>query len=142
MLIRLVRRVFASMVAATLTAVACPSAGAARGYSPIPLARSYSGSYSVTITNTGHGTFTGCLTLSGSGSASLVLGTGKFPSGTYLVTNRIFVATIQAQGYGQNAGLLFIARAGLELDRGVFEEVYGGSDFLSGDLAFGAKGSC
>lgn len=142
MTIRLLKRVLVSMVAATLTVVAPPSAAMAHGYGPILMARSYSGSYPVTITNTGHGTFTGCLTLSASGSASLVLGSQKFPYGTFLVANKIFVATIQAQGYGQNAGMLFIAPATRMLDKGVYEEVYGGEDFLSGDLAFGTKGGC
>lgn len=134
------KRFALSMVAFTVTMAGSPAV--AHGLFPIAMARSYSGSYPVTITNTGHGTYTGCLTLNASGSASLVLGGGKFPYGSYVVDNKIFVATIQAQGYGQNAGMLFIAPAGRILDQGAYEEVYGGENFLSGDLAFGAKGGC
>ena len=130
------------MVAATLAVILTPSGTMARGYRPMPMTRNYSGSYPVTITNTGHGTYTGCLTLSASGSATLVLGSEKFSYGSYLVDNKVFVATIQAEGYSQNAGLLFIAPARRSLDKGVFEEVYGGENFLSGDLAFGAEGGC
>jgi hypothetical protein len=134
--------VLVSMVAVGLAVVASPSATMARGFISLPVAHSYSGSYPVTVTDTSHGNFTGCLTLSGSGSASLVIGSQKFPSGSYLVTNDTFVATIQAQGYGQNAGLLFIAPAKRKLGQGVYEEVYGGADFESGALAFGTKGGC
>ncbi|MBV8530872.1 MAG: hypothetical protein JO104_06110 [Candidatus Eremiobacteraeota bacterium] len=131
-----------SMVAVAVAAIGSPAATVARGYALDPTARSYSGSYPVTVTGTQHGNFTGCLTLTRSGSATLVLGSQKFPYGTYLVGNRIFVATIQAQGYSQNAGLLFIAPAGRQLGQGVYEEVYGGENFKSGALAFGAKGGC
>jgi hypothetical protein len=53
------------------------------------------------------------------------------------------VATIQAQAYSQNAGLVFIGHASLgNVGDGVFEDVYGGGDFDSGALTFGMKGGC
>ena len=50
---------------------------------------------------------------------------------------------ISAQGYSQNAGLVFIgsARRG-NIGPGVFDEVYGGEAFDEGALAFGMKGGC
>jgi hypothetical protein len=136
------RRVSLLMAAIALAMVLSPNATMARGYGPLPMARSYSGSYPVIVTQTQHGNFTGCLTLTGSGSASLVIGSEKFPGGSYSVINDVFVATIQAQGYSQNAGLLFIVPATRKLGLGTYEEVYGGSAFELGALAFGAKGGC
>jgi hypothetical protein len=113
----------------------------------VPASHSYSGAWPVTVTDSQHSNGTYCLTLtengSNGGSASLVIGSQKFPYGSFLVINRTLVATIQAQGYGQNAGLMFIgsARRG-KIGPGVFEDVYGGSDFDSGALAFGMKGGC
>ena len=139
-----VKRALLLAVAATMAMVVSPSATMARGYaySLEPITRGYAGSYPVTITDTQHGNFTGCLTVGAGGSATLVLGSQKFPYGTFLVANNLFVATIEAQGYGQNAGLLFIAPASHPLGQGVYEEVYGGENFLSGKLAFGTKGGC
>jgi hypothetical protein len=136
------KRLIVATTAATLAMTGFPNAAMARGYSIPPPARGYGGSYSVTVTGTQHGNFTGCLTLTRNGSASLVVGSQKFPYGSYLIVNDTFVATIQAQGYGQNAGLLFIAPATRQLGRGVYEEVYGGENFESGALAFGTKGGC
>ncbi|MBV8067389.1 MAG: hypothetical protein JO113_05405 [Candidatus Eremiobacteraeota bacterium] len=130
------------MLAATVAMSVFPGAAMARGYSFGAMVRSYSGSYPVTVTDTQRGNFTGCLTLTGNGSASLVIGSQKFTFGTYLVIDDTFVATIEAQGYGQNAGLVFIAPASRRLGQGVYEEVYGGEDFESGALAFGMKGGC
>lgn len=112
-----------------------------------PAAHNYNGSWPVTITHTQHGDFTGCLTLTGSGSnggsASLVLGSQKYTFGTFQIFNHTLVATIEAQGYGQNAGLVFIGSAGrLSIGPGVFDEVYGGEAFSEGALAFGMKGGC
>jgi hypothetical protein len=115
------------------------------------VARGYSGSWPITVTHSQHSNGTYCLTLidngSGgwphSGSASLVTGSQKFPYGTFQLINHTLVATIQAQGYSQNAGLVFIASAGHgKIGQGVFEDVYGGEDFDSGALAFGMKGGC
>lgn len=115
------------------------------------MAGGYGGSWPVTVTHSQHGNWTGCLTLADnggygwrhSGSASLVIGSSKFPYGSFQVINHILVATIEAQGYSQNAGLVFIApvsRGGL--GQGAYDEVYGGSEFDSGALAFGMKGGC
>jgi hypothetical protein len=115
------------------------------------MAQGYSGSWPVTVTRSQHSNGTYCLTLTDggslgwrhSGSASLVIGGSKFPYGTFQVIDGILVATIQAQGYGQNAGLVFMAPAGHgKIGKGVFEDVYGGEDFDSGALAFGMKGGC
>jgi hypothetical protein len=111
----------------------------------------YSGSWPVTVSKSQHSNGTYCLTLSDggsqgwrhSGAASLVIGSSKFPYGTFQVINHTLVATIQAQGYGQNAGLVFIASASRgNIAKGVFEDVYGGEDFDSGALAFGMRGGC
>lgn len=111
----------------------------------------YSGSWPVTVSKSHHSNGTSCLTLNDggsqgwrhSGSASLIIGSTKFPYGTFQVINHTLVATIQAQGYGQNAGLVFIAPASRgNIGMGVFEDVYGGEDFDSGALAFGMKGGC
>jgi hypothetical protein len=107
----------------------------------------YSGSWPVMVTHSQHSNGTYCLTLtengSKGGSASLVIGSQKFPFGTFQVFNHTLVATIQAQGYGQNAGLVFIgsARRG-NIGTGVFDDVYGGEAFDEGALAFGTRGGC
>lgn len=115
------------------------------------MTQGYSGSWPVTVSKSHHSNGTYCLTLNDggsygwrhSGSASLVIGSTKFPYGTFQVINHTLVATIQAQGYGQNAGLVFIAPADRgRIGEGVFEDVYGGEDFDSGALAFGMKGGC
>jgi hypothetical protein len=135
------KRVSISMAATTLAVLAFSGAAMARGYDPMPAAHSYAGSWPVTVTGS-NTNWTGCLTLTNEGGASLVIGSQRYPDGSYLVVNKIFVATIQAQGYGQNAGLLFIAPAMHKLNQGAYETVYGGSDFASGALAFGMKGGC
>ncbi len=112
-----------------------------------PLTVTYTGSYPVTISHAKVGDGTYCLTLDqtakNGGSASLVEGTQKFPYGTFQIFNHTLVATIQAQGYGQNAGLVFIGstRRG-NIGPGVFDEVYGGEAFVEGALTFGMKGGC
>jgi hypothetical protein len=115
------------------------------------MARGYTGSWPVTVTQSQHSNGTYCLTLNDngtdgwphSGTASLVIGSQKFPSGSFQVINRTLVATIEAQGYSQNAALLFIGPAGGgKIGQGFFEDVYGGGDFDSGALAFGTKGGC
>jgi len=112
-----------------------------------PESHSYSGSWPVTITHSQHSNGTDCLTLIGSGidagSASLVTGSQRLGNGSFLVISHTLVATIPVQGYGQNAGLVFIGSAdGGKIGPGVFEDVYGGSNFDSGALTFGMKGGC
>jgi hypothetical protein len=113
------------------------------------MAAGYSGNYPVTVSHSQHSDGTYCLTLKDGGSygwphsgyASLVIGSSKFPYGTFQVINHTLVVTIEAQGYGQNAGLVFIGSASRgNIGRGVFEDVYGGEDFDSGALSFGMKG--
>lgn len=138
----LLKPVLVSMVTGALV-MAAPAAAMARGFSPTPMARTYAGTWPVTITRSQHSNGTGCLTLTSSGSASLVLGNESFSFGSYVVFNHTFVATVTAQAYSQNAGLVFIGRADrTKIGNGVFEDVYGGADFDSGALAFGMKGGC
>lgn len=138
------KRALVSMTAATLAVVVPGGPTIAHGYISAPMARGLSGSWPVTVTGSQRSNFTGCLTLNGSGFASLVInGSQKFPYGTYLVINHTFVATIQVQGYSQNASFLFIGRAEHKaIGPGVFEDAYGGEDFDSGALTFGMKGGC
>ncbi len=115
------------------------------------MAASYTGNWPVTVSRSQHSDGTYCLTLTDtgsngwrhSGSASLVIGNQKFPYGSFQVINGTLIATIQAQGYGQNAGLVFVGSAlRTRIGPGLFEDVYGGSDFDSGALAFGMRGGC
>ncbi|HET6275351.1 MAG TPA: hypothetical protein VFE16_05350 [Candidatus Cybelea sp.] len=136
-------------------AIAVVSAGAAVGHSYngadmrtiAPDSHSYSGSWPVTISRAKAGNGTFCLTLTqngrNGGSASFVEGSEKFAYGTFQIFNHTLVATIEAQGYGQNAGLVFIGSANHgTIGPGVFDEVYGGEAFDEGALAFGMKGGC
>ncbi len=139
----------AAVISATLLSTTVAEArGVAGGMVPIePSAASYSGSYLVTISHAKVGNGTGCLTLDqtgkNSGSASVVEGTQKFTYGTFQIFNHTLVATIQAPGYGQNAGMVFIGSAHRgNIGPGVFDEVYGGEAFVEGALAFGMKGGC
>ncbi len=97
---------------ASLATVVSGGPAAARGFSPL---RDYSGNWPATVSHTKHSNGTYCLTLrqnSGNGgSASLVIGGQKFPYGTFQIFNGTLVATIEAEGYGQNAGLVFIGSA-------------------------------
>ncbi|HEX3671302.1 MAG TPA: hypothetical protein VHT92_06305 [Candidatus Cybelea sp.] len=131
-------------IGVAMTAAVVLSAGTA-------MAQGYSGTWPVTVTHSQHSNGTYCLTLTDNGSdgwrhsgfATLVIGSSKFPYGTFQVIDRTLVATIQAQGYGQNAGLVFIGSAERgKIGPGVFEDVYGGEDFDSGALSFGMKGGC
>jgi hypothetical protein len=138
----LLNRVLVSTVVATLVVAASAGPTMARGYTLPDMVRSYGGSWPVTVTGS-QVNFTGCLTLTGSGSASVTIGSQRYTGGSYFVANNLLVATIPAQGYGQNAGLVFTGRAvRSQLGRGVYEDVYGGGDFNSGALSFGVKGGC
>lgn len=133
-------RALVSAVAATLAVSASAGAGMAREYNPPVFADSLNGSWPVTITGS-HG-FTGCLTITSS-SASVVIGSQKYSYGTYFIANNLLVVTIPAAGYGQNAGMVFIGRAGhRKIGDGAYDEVYGGEAFVSGALSFGMKNGC
>jgi hypothetical protein len=110
------------------------------------MAHGYSGAWPVTITGTQFDNGTGCLTLTGSarsGSATLVFGGTKYPYGSFIVMNGIFVGTITEPLYGQNGALLFIAPASRgRIGVGDFEDARGGSNFQFGTLTFGAKNGC
>jgi hypothetical protein len=131
---------------ATIAVVVSAASVVAHGYDGNMVnmaAQSYGGNWPVTVTRSQHSNGTDCLTLAADGSASLVIGGQRFPNGSFLVTNHTLVATITAQAYSQNAGLVFIGSADRgKIGPGVFEDVYGGSDFDSGALAFGMKGGC
>jgi hypothetical protein len=143
------------LIAAVATTAMVVSAGAAMAHSfngrtldtVISDSHGYTGSWPVTVTHSQHFNGTYCLTLtengSNGGSASLVIGSQKFPDGSFQIFNHTLVATIEAQGYSQNAGLVFIgsARRG-NVGPGVFDEVYGGGAFDEGALAFGTRGGC
>lgn len=136
------KQILLSIAAAAVAVAASATAGMARDFIADPLAGGYTGSWPVTITEKNN-TYTGCLTLSGSGTATVVIGSQRYNGGSYFVVNKMLVATVPAQGYGQNAGLVFIGRTmRSKLGAGAFDEVYGGSDFASGSLAFGMKGGC
>jgi hypothetical protein len=127
--------------AATIAMIVSSAAAIAHGTHRI------SGSWPVTVTRSQHSNGTSCLTLTengrNAGSASLLIGSQRLSNGSFLVINHTLVATIPVQGYGQNAGLVFIGSANLDnIGPGVFEDVYGGADFDSGALAFGMKGGC
>jgi hypothetical protein len=141
----------AAMLLATLPAVSAVAGGYDRGgfdASAAQASRTYSGSWPVTVTDSQRSNGTYCLTLTTSGtnggSASLVIGNQKYPYGTFQIFNNTLVATIQAQGYGQNAGLVFIGSAETRnhIGPGVFDDVYGGEAFDEGALSFGKKGGC
>jgi hypothetical protein len=143
------------LIAAVATMAMVVSAGAAMAHGIndstmnmlIPDSQSYTGSWPVTVSRSQHSNGTYCLTLTengrNAGLASLVIGSHKYPLGSFLVTNHDLVATITAQAYSQNAGLVFIGAGDRgKIGPGVFEDVYGGSNFDSGALAFGMKGGC
>jgi hypothetical protein len=135
---RFLERIVLTIAAAAAIFVA-PSAALAAGYTgrwPVTISHSHhsDGSYCMALTDNGSGGWPH------SGSASLG---GSLSFGTFQVINHMLVATIEAQGYGQNAGLVFIGKAQRgSIGNGFFEDVYGGEDFDSGALTFGMKGGC
>lgn len=141
-----------SMIVAAAAAAMLVSAGpvSAHGYAGnpdmlSPATRGYGGAWPVTISRSQRDNGTGCLTLegTGSGSASLVFGSQKYPFGSFIVINGIFVANVVEPLYGQNGALMFIAHASRgTFGAGVFEDIRGGSNFDVGSLAFGTKNGC
>ncbi|MBV9718256.1 MAG: hypothetical protein JOZ77_02990 [Candidatus Eremiobacteraeota bacterium] len=136
-------------------AILFASAGAAMAHSfaedptnmLAPASQNLTGSWPVTVSRSQRSNGTYCLTLTensrNAGSASLVIGSQKYPYGTFQIFNHTLVATIEVEGYGQNAGLVFIGSAGRgTIGAGVFDDVYGGEAFDEGALAFGMKGGC
>jgi uncharacterized membrane protein len=117
-------------------------------------AASFSGNYAVTISHSKYANGPYCLTLTDngglgwphSGQASLTgegVG-GTLPYGTFQLMNNTVVVTIQESGdSGQNAGLVFSAPSSNgNIAKGIYDQVYGGEEFDSGLVAFGAKGGC
>ena len=109
----------------------------------------YSGRFPVTVTETGGHDFTGCLALTDDGtrgfphSGPAVLDTHQ-SGGEFQIIGRFLLVTIEEPGgTGQNAGLVFVvpARSGI-LGVGVFDEVFGGTDFVRGKATFGNRGGC
>lgn len=148
---RFSKRILSAVVAAT-TMVA--SAGPAMAHINVstmnmfaPASHSYAGTWPVIVTHSEFSNGTDCLTLTqnggNGGQASLVAGGQKYPYGSFLVIKDILVVTITEPLYGQNGALLFIAHANNgHIGQGIFEDDRGGSDFDTGELAFGMKGGC
>jgi hypothetical protein len=144
-----------NLIAAVAAITVAVSAGAAtaHGYNGgamnmvLPASHGYSGSWPVTVSHSQFSNGTDCLTLtqggSNGGSASLVAGNQKYPYGSFRVSKDILVVTITEPLYGQNGALLFIAHANNgHIGQGIFEDDRGGSDFDTGELAFGMKNGC
>jgi hypothetical protein len=146
---RFSQRILVATVA--ITAMVLP-AGAAMAHSMngstmvMPDSHGYSGNWPVTVTGSQFNNGTYCLTLTGhgsSGSASLVANGQKYPYGSFVVVNRILMATIIKPSGSQNGALTFTASANRgHPDQGLFEDIQGGSNFDFGALAFGMKGGC
>ena len=117
------------------------------------MATSYSGNWPLTVTHSAHGNGSYCLTLtddgdigwSHSGEASVDSQlTRELSDGTFQLIGRLLVATIdQPGGTGGNAGLVFISRAANgDIGKGVYEQVYDGGEFDSGEVVFGTERGC
>jgi hypothetical protein len=141
------------LIAAVATTAMVVSAGPAMAHingstmMVVPESHSYTGAWPVTVTHSEFSNGTDCLTLtqggSNGGSASLVANGQKYPYGSFRVIKDILVVTISEPLYGQNGVLLFIAHANNgHIGRGIFEDDRGGSDFDTGELAFGMNGGC
>jgi len=113
---------------------------------------SYSGRWPVTVTHSQRANGAYCIALTDDGSrmfahsgqASLTGKNTNLPYGTFQLINGLLTVTLQSQSdTGQNAGLVFSARAGQgTLGKGIFDEVYGGEELESGAVTFGARGGC
>ena len=118
------------------------------------MAQSYTGSWPVHVALPPQFADTACLKLVENGTAGAPHGGSASLSGpmvgditdvgTFIIVNHLLVVTIQAESdTGSNAGLVFIVPASDgDLGKGVYENVYGGEDFISGALSLGAKGGC
>ncbi|MGB8907891.1 MAG: hypothetical protein WCC84_04020 [Candidatus Cybelea sp.] len=142
------------LIAAAATAAIVTSSGAAMAHINggatnmiAPASQSYSGSWPVTVTHSQRSNGTYCLTLAengrNEGAASLVMGSQRFPFGSFVVIKGILMATISEPLYGQNGALTFTADAHRgNIGQGIFENIEGGSNFDFGALAFGMKNGC
>src|SRR5437016_14429711 len=114
------------------------------------IAGTYSGNWPVTVTRSQYANGTYCVTLTNDGSigwphsgeALLVSKTTGTLYGTFQLIAHLLTVTIEDPGEsGQNAGLVFVAHAANgNIGKGIYDEVYGGEEFDSGEGAFGTKG--
>lgn len=108
--------------------------------------RGYGGNWPVTVSGSQFSNGTYCLTLTGngrSGTASVVMGNEKYSYGSFVVVNRILMATIVKPSGSQNGALTFTADASHGfIGQGIFENIEGGSSSDVGALKFGMKGGC
>jgi hypothetical protein len=121
------------------------SAGAA-------LAGTYTGNWPLIVSHAKYGNGAYCLTLTDDGSVgwphsgyvSLQGPGGNLPFGTFQLIGHLLAVTVeQPGGSGQNAGLVFVAHASKGvIGNGIYDQVYGGEEFDSGKVVFGAKGGC
>ena len=111
----------------------------------------YTGNWPITVSNSQRANGSYCLTVKDDGSlrfphsgfVSLTGPGGNLPYGTFELIGHFFTVTVQQQGETQNAGLVFVARAGNGIiGNGIYDQVYGGEEFDSGKAIFGAKGGC
>lgn len=116
------------------------------------IAGTYSGNWPVTVSHSQRADGTYCVTLTDDGSlgwphsgeASVQDPFGNDYFATFQLIDHILTVTAeQPGGSGQNAGLVFAARAGNgNIGSGIYDQVYGGEEFDSGKIAFGTKGGC
>ena len=112
----------------------------------------YSGNWPLTVSHSQRSDGSYCLKLTDDGSlgwphsGEAVLATPSDGDlyGTFQVIGHALVATIEQPGdSGQNAGLVFTGHASNgAVGKGIYDQVYGGEEFDSGKVAFGAKGGC
>ncbi|MBV9103815.1 MAG: hypothetical protein JO060_09495 [Candidatus Eremiobacteraeota bacterium] len=135
----------AVIASASLAMAHVPSANTIRMVAPRATV-SLTGTYPVTITHTQFNNGTGCLSLNGNGkggSASLTFGSQSYPLGSFIVVDGLLVVTITEPLTGQNGALMFMAPSSHgNIGDGVFENVEGGANDGSGNVAFGSKNGC
>lgn len=111
----------------------------------------YSGNWPITVSHSQYADGTYCLTVTDNGSggwphsggATLQID-GSTLYGSFQLIGPDFTVTISApSGTGENAGLVYAATAANgKIGKGVYDEVYGGSECDSGVTVFGTKGGC